>query len=157
MAANSRFAVATHLIIALAFAERSAGSGEPISSETLAHSVNTSPVVVRRLLGALQDAGLVTGHAGRHGGASLARSPKKISLRDIHRAVDASNVFGFSRSPPNGACPVGSCVNALLGQVFEGVQSAIDSELGKIRISDLVDKAMKSWKFTHNKGSVPHV
>jgi DNA-binding IscR family transcriptional regulator len=35
---------------------------------------------VRRILGALRDAGLVTGHAGRHGGATLARSPKKITL-----------------------------------------------------------------------------
>ena len=141
MSANSRFAVATHLLTALAFAQRGPAGGEPLSSETLAHSVNTSAIVVRRLLGALREAGLVTGHPGRHGGASLARSAGEITLLDVYRAVDDPNVFGFSRNPPDPACPVGSCVNDLLAQVFDGVQGVIEVELGRTRISDLVERA----------------
>ena len=141
MSANSRFAVATHLVTVLAFAERGAAGGEPVSSETLARSVNTSAIVVRRLLGSLQEAGLVKGFAGRRGGVLLGRSPDEISLLDIHRAVDDAHVFGFSRNPPNPACPVGGCVTGLLEQVFEGVHRALDAELGKTRVSDLLERA----------------
>jgi len=140
MSANSRFAVATHLLAGLAFAERGPSGGEPVSSDVLARSVNTSPIVVRRLLGALRDAGLVKGHSGRHGGASLARPPEKITLLDVYRAVDDPDIFAFSRNEPNPACPVGCRMNKLLTPVFAGVQKAIEIELGKIRISDLLDE-----------------
>ena len=141
MSANSRFAVATHLMTVLAFAERSPSVGEPQSSETLARSVNTSAIVVRRLLGPLREAGLVKGHPGRHGGASLARPPAEITLLDIYRAVDDPSVFEFSANRPNPACPVGSCVNELLETVFDGVHKAIEAELGATRISDLLERA----------------
>ncbi|APR76907.1 Rrf2 family transcriptional regulator, group III [Minicystis rosea] len=138
MSANSRFAVATHLLAGLAFAERGDAKGEPVSSETLAESVNTSAIVVRRLLGTLRDAGLVQGHLGRRGGASLARRPEEITLLDIYRAVDDPNVFAFSKNAPNEACPVGCRMNELLAPVFDGVQKAIEVELGRIHLSDLL-------------------
>jgi len=141
MSANSRFAVATHLVTVLAFAERSAEGSEPVSSETLAQSVNTSAIVVRRLLGSLHEAGLVKAYPGRRGGVLLGRSPKQISLLDIHQAIDDPSIFMFSRNPPNPGCPIGSCVTELLERVFDGVQQAVDAELGKTRISDLLERA----------------
>lgn len=139
MSANSRFAVATHLLAGIAFAERRGSSGGPVSSETLAESVNTSAIVVRRILGSLREAGIVQCHAGRHGGASLARPPEQITLLDVYLAVDDPSVFAFSRNEPNAACPVGCRMNKLLAPVFDGVQKAIEVELGRIRLSDLLE------------------
>jgi DNA-binding IscR family transcriptional regulator len=129
VSANSRLAVATHVLTMIAFAERAPAEPDPVSSEKLARSVNTNPIVVRKLLGSLRAAGLVVGHPGRHGGATLARPPGEITLADVWRAVDEPSVFGHARHRPDAACPVGSCV-ASLGE-----------ELRKTTIADLADRA----------------
>jgi DNA-binding IscR family transcriptional regulator len=50
-----------------------AGRG-PVCSNLVALSVNTNPVVIRRLMSDLEKAELVTSASGRTGGFSLARS-----------------------------------------------------------------------------------
>jgi Rrf2 family protein len=143
MSANSRLAVATHLLTVLAYAEADPARETPVSSETLAQSVNTNAIVVRRLIGSLREAGLVVGHPGRHGGATLAKPAEQITLDEVWRAVDDPNVFEFSHQTPSKACPVGSCVNELLEKVFAGVQGCLSEELQKTRISDLVARAKR--------------
>ena len=139
MAANSRFAVATHLMMGLAL---EAKGPVPSSSEFLAKSVNTSPIVVRRILGMLRDAGLVVGHPGRHGGATLAKAPDSVTLLDVYRAVDESSVFAFNTNRPNQHCPLSCSMKALLVPIFEGVESAVEDELRAVRLSDLVEKLL---------------
>ena len=56
MTASSRFPAATHILTALHWNE-----GELLSSEQLAVTVNTNPVVIRRVMGMLRKAGLVGG------------------------------------------------------------------------------------------------
>jgi DNA-binding IscR family transcriptional regulator len=68
---NSRFAVATHVLTSLALAAED-DPGARLTSDELAASINTSPVVVRRIIGRLQAAGLVVAQTGRGGGAALA-------------------------------------------------------------------------------------
>jgi Rrf2 family protein len=143
MAANSRFAVATHLLTALAFLERADPPGVPASSESLARSVSTNAVVVRRLLGQLQAAGLVTSLPGRHGGSSLARPAARITLRDVHRAVDEGCPLGPSANEPDASCPVGRCIGSLLDEVLAGVHAAVEGELGKTTLADLADRVAR--------------
>jgi len=83
MTTSSRYAVALHVLVALADL-----GGEGATSELLARSVNTNPVVVRRILGMLVQAGLVAGKGGRGGGYHLAREPKRIPLDAVLRAVE---------------------------------------------------------------------
>lgn len=142
MAANSRFAVATHLLVSLALA-REASPGGLSTSEQLAASANTSPVVVRRLLGMLRDAGLVVAHAGRGGGAALARPPSKISMLDVFRAVDEPVLFAMNPNRPNPACEVSCRMRDVLGPVFADAERAVEDRLAKVRLSALVD-AMRS-------------
>lgn len=73
MAANSRFAVATHLLVGLGYLPahtplQDPKKGEWVNSAHLAESVNTHPVVVRRILGDLRKAGLVISQQGKNGG-----------------------------------------------------------------------------------------
>lgn len=143
MAANSRFAVATHIMVGLGYLPGhsplvSPEKGVWISSDLLAESVNTNPVVVRRLLGVLKKAGLVTTQQGKKGGVSLAREPEMITLLDIFHAVGEESVFAFNPNPPNPKCPVSLNMYRLIEPVFRSVSSVLEKDLGQTLLSDLI-------------------
>jgi DNA-binding IclR family transcriptional regulator len=60
MSTNSRFAVAVHVLSLMAWSDE-----EPLKSEQVAESVNTHPVVIRRMLVDLAQAGLVVSRVRR--------------------------------------------------------------------------------------------
>jgi Rrf2 family protein len=137
MAANSRFAVAVHALTALAY--RGARGEAWTSSEKLAESVRTNPVVVRRAVSALVRAGLVEAQPGRGGGARLARAPHEIPLAAVYRAVeDGAGVLGLNPNPPNPRCPVSCAVPRALSPVFAAVDRAVDDALGRTTLADVV-------------------
>ena len=133
MAANTRFAVAVHVLVALAYLGQSGAT-----SVELANSVNTNAVVVRRILGALARAGLVTGRGGRTGGYTLARAPGRITLELVFKAVEPEGVFALHENPTNRACEVSCQIKGLLTNVFDGVQKAFEQHLRRTSIADLV-------------------
>lgn len=138
MAHNSRFAVATHIMTALGLDPE-----EPVSSSYLASSVNTNPVIVRRLLGLLQGANLVKTRAGKLGGAQLAKPAEKITLNDIYKAVDESSIFEYNPNVPNKKCPLSCVMKSVLEPVFHSSQTALSSELNKTKLSQLIDRVRK--------------
>ena len=73
--------MAVHVLAVLAYKE-----GEAVTSGLLASSVNTNPVVIRRLLLALQAAGFIETRKGAGLGSRLARAPGRISLAEVYRA-----------------------------------------------------------------------
>ncbi len=78
MAANSRLTIAVHALAWMALAQQ---RGQPVlTSERVAASVNTNPVVLRRSLGDLRQAGLVEVRQGAAAGWSLAKDPEQITL-----------------------------------------------------------------------------
>jgi len=76
-------AVAIHILLLLA----SDSLDGPATSLRLAGSVNTNPVVVRRITGLLARAGLIRVRRGP-GGAMLARLPSAITLGDVWCAMN---------------------------------------------------------------------
>ena len=74
MTGNSRFAVSVHILAYLAYRQSAA-----VPSAEIAASVDTNPVVIRRLLSALVRAGLVTAQKGATGGFALAPTPDQIT------------------------------------------------------------------------------
>ena len=133
MAANSRFAIAVHVLTLMAWANE-----EPLKSELVACSVNTNPVVIRRILCALAKAGLVVSQTGAAGGSRLMRKPSQITLLDIYRAVDAGNVFSLHRQPPNEECPVGVNIEAVLENILAEVDQSMERVLSKITIEKVL-------------------
>ena len=132
MAPNSRFAVAVHVMTALAH-----NRGEWISSPALAGSVRTNPVVIRRLLIKLRRSGLIRAHTGKSGGVQLARRPESITLLDIFRAVEGGSPFLLPDKPENRACEVSCAMKPLLSTVLAETDRAISNSLEKVRLSDL--------------------
>lgn len=137
MAANSRFAVATHIMAGLAVKDPQ----DWINSTYLAHSVNTNPVVIRRILLDLQKAGLVETQAGKNGGARLAKDPEKISLHDIYSAVEDGTIFAFNANDPNKKCSLSCKMKSLLEPIFQSADKAVEKELKKTRLSQIKEQA----------------
>lgn len=141
MNASSRFVVATHILAGLNCARKVQGITS-MTSDFIAESVNTNPVVIRRLLGQLKRAGLVVSHAGSKGGFSLAVPADRITLLDVYRAVDEGQLFHFHYSEPNKACPVGSTIQACLRDVCCEAEAALEGVLGKKSVAQLSEDMM---------------
>lgn len=135
MKPNSRFTVATHVLTLLAHV---AGEEVPTTSELIAASVNTNPVVIRRLLGLLRAAGLVRSQGGPGGGWQLAASPRAITLRDVFRAVQRDPLFPLHASTPNPRCPVGRTIQAALVERYDEARLALERQLARTTVHDLV-------------------
>jgi len=135
MSTNSRFAVAVHVLSLMAWSGE-----EPLKSEQVAESVNTNPVVLRRMLFELAEAGLVVSQTGSLGGSRLAHDPAKTTLLDVYRALECGGVFSLHRQPPSRDCPVGVNIETVLGDVLREVDSAVEQVLEQITIDDVVQR-----------------
>jgi len=133
MFANSHFALATHVLTALAVR---AGDG-PVTSAQLALSVNTNPAFLRSLFGRLRDAGLIDVSLGKGGGARLARPASRITLADVYRAVEKDSPAQLHHCSPSEKCMVGRNILPLLDDVIRDVESAALARLKRRTIADL--------------------
>src|SRR5258708_35279910 len=113
MAESCRFAFAVHILAMLAHRP-----GRGVTSEYLAGSVNTNPVVVRRVISSLRRAGLVCCAKGAGGGATLCREPETIGLDEIYRAIEPARSLATKRHRPNLRCPVARQVKTVLQEVY---------------------------------------
>jgi Rrf2 family protein len=133
MNVSTRFTVALHVLTLL-----SSSPGQALTSERIAGSVNTNPVVVRRLLGTLRRAGIVSSQPGNGGGWELARNPGKLTLRDIRQAVKEGSPFSMHNQPPNPKCPVGKNIQQVLRPVYAQAERAMENELSHTTILSLL-------------------
>jgi Rrf2 family protein len=108
-----------------------------LTSAEIADSLANNPVLVRRILGSLRDAGLVWATEGRGGGWSLARTPREITLYDAYTAVETGPVLSRHPHPPSDACEVGRHMQALLEAEFRDAERAMEERLGRTTIAHL--------------------
>ncbi|ODP26394.1 putative HTH-type transcriptional regulator YwnA [Paenibacillus nuruki] len=132
MAYNSRFAVAIHTLSLL-----DASDGH-ITSEWIAASVNTNPVVIRRMISQLAKAEIVRTQPGV-AGAQMTRPAAEITLLDIYRAAqnDAKDELFAIHEHPNPNCDIGRNIQAELERVFYRAQKAMEDELEKITLQQV--------------------
>jgi Rrf2 family protein len=130
---NCRFTFAVHVMAVLALEK-----AECCPSSRLARTVNTNPVVIRRLLIELQEAGLISTFRGPHGGALLKRKPEKVTLREIHNAVDPGNTFGTHPNEPSPECPVGKKIIKVMEHIQDRANRALARELEKMTLADVL-------------------
>lgn len=136
---SSRVAVAVHVLAYMAW-KRS----EAVTSERIAASVNTNPVVVRRIVGALRNAGMVTVQPGVGGGATLAREPEEITLLDVYRAVeDGEELFSLHPSEPSRSCNIGGNIRDVLRPIFCSAHRAMESVLAGVTVADVGRQVME--------------
>ncbi|MBS1798121.1 MAG: Rrf2 family transcriptional regulator [Acidobacteria bacterium] len=141
MAGNTRLATAIHVAGLLSFADT-----VPISSENIADSVNTNPVVIRRIIGLLTKAGLVNVKMGVGGGACLAKSPVEVTLADIYLALEENAVFEVPQLEESHPCAIGRIVRPVLSEVLSGVEQNLLESLRKITLAEVIIKVHSRMK-----------
>src|SRR3546814_17537823 len=76
-----------------------AGHRAPMTSEQLAKAMQTHPVVIRRILGGLRDAGFVPSEKGHGGGWTIAKPLADITMRDVYDAIGCHGLMAMGNSP----------------------------------------------------------
>ncbi len=134
MQISSRFTIALHIFACVdTFQDK-----YKVTSDFLAASINTNPVIVRKILSQLKNAGLI--HVARGtGGITPARPLAEITFFDVYEAiepVEKGDLFHFHEEP-NPECPVGRNIHGLLDGKLKAIQSAMETEMKKYTIADL--------------------
>lgn len=111
---NSEFTIAVHSLVLLAYkADRMA------TSEYIAHNVCTHPARVRKVLGLLRKAGLVSTKEGIGGGYLLNCDPERTTLADIWRTVAAGTLKpSWCSGDPQQDCMIASNIQEVMNGIF---------------------------------------
>lgn len=143
MSTNNRMSLAVHVLTWIAFDRR--GSDKEVgTSQRIATSVNTNPVVIRRSLIDLREAGLV--ESSRSRGWTLTRDASKITLLDVYNAVGGGEIFGMHASPPDAECYVGYGIQPVLTRVYERATTALRESLATTTIADILRDTMAEFE-----------
>ncbi|MDA0566721.1 Rrf2 family transcriptional regulator [Streptomonospora sp. S1-112] len=141
MSANSRLTIAAHTLTWIGLYQRR--GHEVATSEQIATSVNTNPVVIRRLLGELRKAGLVDSRRGAGAGWMLSRDLASITLLDVYQAIESGPVFALHRAAPDPGCVVGHGIGPVMTAVYDDVEAALRGELAKTTLEDVLRDVLK--------------
>lgn len=134
MQISSRFTIAMHMLSCIEIFK----DDYKVTSDFLASSIRVNPVIIRKLLSRLKDAGLIEVKRGP-GGAVIAKPLDQITFLDVYRAVDCveENALFHFHENPNPDCPVGKNIHNILDDKLLRVQNAMEQELGSITLADL--------------------
>ncbi len=134
MKISSRFSVATHILALLHLEKKTL-----CTSEWIANSVNTNPVVIRRILGQLKKAEIVQVRSGV-GGSFLMKELAEITLLDVYHAVevvDEGELFQVHEGTSD-ECLVGANICSVLSPIVCRAQSTMEQVLAEITMEEVV-------------------
>lgn len=144
MNTSSKFIVAIHILTLLEVRRLAKGEVDVVKSEFMSESVNTNPVVIRRILGLLRKAGLVTSQKGPVGGTWLTRPAEQISLLQVYQAVEEGALFHLHYNEPNMQCPIGANIQDSLSDTFKAAETAMKNTLAQKTIGDVARSIAKA-------------
>jgi Rrf2 family protein len=127
---DARLTRVSHVLVHMA------GHDGMASSDVIAQKLGTNPVVVRRMMGLLRNAGLVRSVAGPGGGWQLTRNLEEIDLLAVHRALQTS-VFAIDAGTAMTACKVEHAAQAAIGGALEVAAHALEQALAQITLADV--------------------
>lgn len=136
MRINTRFTVAVHMLALIEL-----NKTQPSTSEIMATSVGTNPVVIRQVMSSLKRAGLIEVQSGIPG-SKLARPSDEITLLDVYRAVRKDSdrpLFDFHPTP-NPMCPIGRNIEDALNEPLSAAQLAMEHVLKSYTIEDITER-----------------
>jgi DNA-binding IscR family transcriptional regulator len=109
----------------------------PVTSKTMAKVMQTNPVVVRRIMAGLRDAGFVRSAKGHGGGWSIARELASVSLRDVYTALGSPELFAMSNRTDAPGCLVEQAVNSALNAAFHDAEALLLDRFGTVTLAQL--------------------
>lgn len=112
-------------------------AGGPMTSAEAAEMLQTNPVVIRRTLAGLRDAGLVRSGKGHAGGWTLVMPLEKITMLDVYRAVGAPRIFAIGLADPVPQCLVEQAVNASMSDALARAEALLIEQLGEVTLAEI--------------------
>jgi len=146
MRQDSRLSRMLHVLLHMAARD------EPLTSDQIAHMLRTNPVVVRRTMAGLREAGYAASEKGHRGGWRLACDLKKVTLLDIHRAVGGPTLFAIGHESDHPSCAVERAVNEALDDALEAAEALLLKRLGAVTLDQLsksFGKSLRAHRHAH--------
>lgn len=109
----------------------------PLTSEQLGKMLRTNPVVVRRTLAGLREAGWVRSEKGHGGGWTLACALDAVTLGDVHRALGEPTMLAFGHRSEHPQCLVEQAVNRALDETVREAEALLLARLNAVTLADL--------------------
>lgn len=131
MKRNSRLSLALHTLSHMAN-----DPGQIRTSASIAAHAGTNPVVVRRVLGKLREAGLLVSEKGHAGGWRLAKQPGEITLADVYLALDEQLVATNPADEPT-HCSVEHALQKRVNGVLREIEQSLVQKLRETSISQV--------------------
>ena len=128
---NSRLSSVLHVLLHMA------GQDTPVTSETLGKCLNTNPVVVRRTMGLLREAGLVTSERGHAGGWRIAVDLSSVTLRQLYIILGEPAIFALGNQNEAPKCLIEQTVNSVLDGAFSEAEEILMKHFEAVTLADL--------------------
>lgn len=109
----------------------------PVTSDAMAKAMQTNPVVIRRIMAGLRDAGFVQSEKGHGGGWTIARNLGLITLRDVYAALGSPELFAMGNRTDAPGCLVEQAVNAALNTAFNDAEALLLDRFAAVTLAEL--------------------
>lgn len=113
--------------------------GAPMTSAELSRCMDTNPVVVRRTMAGLREAGLVSSEKGHGGGWEIAADLDKFTLKDVYDALGAPTLLAMGVNLESPECLVEQAVNHALNDAFTEAEALLVKRLGDVTLAALAE------------------
>lgn len=136
MRLSTKCSIAVHCLI---FIHEAKGVAK-VTSNLLAESTGSNPVVIRNILSALKKAGIITVPRGT-GGAELCADPSRITLYQIYSALEPNGVTSFIGIHPcdGRSCPVAQNIRRVLEPPYRKIEDAVKGAMEEITLQSMID------------------
>jgi DNA-binding IscR family transcriptional regulator len=103
--------------------------------------MRANPVVLRRTLAGLRDAGIVRSEKGHGGGWSLARDLDMVTLADVYAALGVTTIFTIGQREPRPRCRLEQAVNRAIADTLTEAEALLMARLGSVTVADVLAEA----------------
>ncbi len=143
MQISTKFTIAIHVLTAVKYFQ----DDYKITSEFLASSVGSNPVIIRNIMSQLREAGIIDIKRGP-GGIDITRELDQITFLDIYKAVETNSVevlFKFHENP-NPDCPVGRNIRSSLDNTLQSIQDGFEKNLKSHTVAEVYEITLNAIK-----------
>lgn len=123
----------------------------PMTSEALSQCMSTHPVVVRRTMAGLREAGLVASTKGHNGGWTIACDMEKTTLRDIHDALGEPPSYALSDKAEPPQCLLEQAVEAALADAMQEAEALLLARFQSLTLAELAGDFTQRVNALHHK------
>ncbi len=126
-----------------------------VTSEALGPVARANPVVLRRTLAGLRDAGIVRSEKGHGGGWSLARDLDAVTLGDVYAALGLTNLFTIGHRDARPRCLLEQAVNRAIDQTLTEAEALVVARLRSVTVAEvLADGRRKASRRSRKESNV---